>query len=637
MKRLSLAFLAALGMLSSAAPALAITHYQQVEVCSAQTTAGCAKFDAGGNLLVSASGGGSVTVTFPYSSATGQTPTAASFVGIAGFDGTNVAGIKVSTSGILNTTICTSAGAFCAATNATSGASLSTATNVLDTASFAYVYNGTNWNKSLDATAGNNFGPGGLPVDVGYGQYNSSLPTITTGNYTALQTDVNGRLLDVPYLPYGVSASQTPLAHSIVGVAGEDTAGNVEPLLMAVSGSPINQVCGVANTGTTTGPTGTNQCAQVVPAADNLGSAVTINGLLVTNIPEVYSSTGNAYDRVYAADLGNNAAASLKATMPISAPYGEYNSSLPTLTNGHSVMLQTDVNGRLLTSGTGNVTFPYSSAATQTATASSFVGTAGFDGTNVEPIMTSTSGAVSSQICDPRGQVGGFCADVLAPADTLATTRALSTNSLNAVWSGAVWQRAKSASGISASVAGTGLPVDVAMGQYSSSPPTVTSGQYGALQTDVNGRLLTSGTGTVTFPYTSALTQTATASSFVGIAGYDGTNVDGVHTSTTGNIYVAPDPSPTSAATLSTVVAANASTLILAAGTAKDRWSVCNESSSIMYLAEAASASATAYSWAFPAMGTVATCMTDEGIGLYTGPLYGFWATATGNARISVR
>jgi hypothetical protein len=592
MKRSLLALLAALGLLSDAAPVFAVTHYQQVEVCSAQVTAGCAKFDASGNLLVSAGGGGSITVTNPYGASSGQTTTAASFVGVGGVD----ANSKFS---------------------------------------------------PLQEDASQN-----LLVKV-----NVALPT---------GTNSIGKVTTV--LPYGISAGQTGTANSAVAVAGEDTAGTVTPLLMATSGSPIDQVCGVANTGTTTGPTDTTSCASVATPGDNFGNAVTIRGLVVTSIPEVYSSAGGAYNRVYSADAGNNLAASLKGTMPMSAPYGEYNSSPITLTTGHTAILQTDVNGRLLISGTGAVTFPYTSALTQSPTASSFVGVAGFDGTNVESLRTSTGGLLDMNICDAAGGTSS-CAAVPTPTDTMSNSIGLATASENMVWSGAVWQRAKSASAVSASVAGTGLPVDVAMGQYNSSPPTVSSGQYGALQTDVNGRLLVTGSGTtvVTQPTgtqlhavldttsTTAVTQaTGTnlhavldTTSTTAVTQATGTNLHAVldTTSTTAvtqataanlNATVTPAAAPTASATLASVSGSSSSVTLLAAGTALSGWSICNDSSAILYMAKTSSAAtSSAYSMAFPAAGTVATCYVETQPGMYGGQINGIWASATGAARVS--
>lgn len=61
-----------------------------------------------------------------------------------------------------------------------------------------WVFNGTNWDRARDAGVGNNVPSTGLGAQVPYGQYNPSLPVITSGQYTALQTDTNGRLITAP-------------------------------------------------------------------------------------------------------------------------------------------------------------------------------------------------------------------------------------------------------------------------------------------------------------------------------------------------------------------------------------------------------------------------------------------------------
>jgi hypothetical protein len=58
-----------------------------------------------------------------------------------------------------------------------------------------YGYNGTSFDSLRTATVGNNVAATGLGVAAVYGQYNASLPTLTTALYSALQTDINGRLM----------------------------------------------------------------------------------------------------------------------------------------------------------------------------------------------------------------------------------------------------------------------------------------------------------------------------------------------------------------------------------------------------------------------------------------------------------
>ncbi len=59
-------------------------------------------------------------------------------------------------------------------------------------------------------------------------------------------------------------------------------------------------------------------------------------------------------------------------------------------------------------SGSFGTTFPYTSAAAQAPTAASFLGIAGFDGTNVEPIKTSATGVVSTLDANGGAQATGI-------------------------------------------------------------------------------------------------------------------------------------------------------------------------------------------------------------------------------------
>lgn len=60
------------------------------------------------------------------------------------------------------------------------------------------VFNGTTWDRERSAGIGNNVASTGLQADVGYGQFNSTLPTVTTGNYAAIQIDSSGRTMQSP-------------------------------------------------------------------------------------------------------------------------------------------------------------------------------------------------------------------------------------------------------------------------------------------------------------------------------------------------------------------------------------------------------------------------------------------------------
>jgi hypothetical protein len=60
------------------------------------------------------------------------------------------------------------------------------------------VFNGTTWDRARSATIGNAVASTGLPANTAYGEYLSTAPAPTTGQYSALQTDYKGSLFTKP-------------------------------------------------------------------------------------------------------------------------------------------------------------------------------------------------------------------------------------------------------------------------------------------------------------------------------------------------------------------------------------------------------------------------------------------------------
>jgi hypothetical protein len=149
---------------------------------------------------------------------------------------------------------------------------------------YPFVFNGTTWDRSRSASVGNNIVATGISASAAYGQFNTVLPTITSGNYTSLQTDVNGRLI--------VSLPSTTITGS-VAVTGTITA------VTAI----INALPAGANT---------------IGKTDTLGNAGAILDGVIT-----------------AATAPANGLATL----------GVYQSTVPVLTAGQSVAIQIDTTG----------------------------------------------------------------------------------------------------------------------------------------------------------------------------------------------------------------------------------------------------------------------------------------------------
>jgi len=86
-------------------------------------------------------------------------------------------------------------------------------------------------------------------------------------------------------------------------------------------------------------------------------------------------------------------------------------------------------------------------------------------------------------------------------------------------------------------------------------------------------------------------------------------------------------------ATVVSVVSAVANTLLKAANTSRKGLIITNDSTSILYvLLGAGTASATNYTFAIAAKGTVAADRTITG---FTGIVQGFWPAANGNALVT--
>ena len=113
------------------------------------------------------------------------------------------------------------------------------------------------------------------------------------------------------------------------------------------------------------------------------------------------------------------------------------------------------------TSGcSGSTTFPYSSAATQTPSAASFLGAAGFDGTNVQPITTDTGGRLLVTLVDGTNTPMYFSANSDTVGGAAVATPGLPTASRGYVYDAfnAVWKRARTTNSITITSSPIGLP-----------------------------------------------------------------------------------------------------------------------------------------------------------------------------------
>lgn len=167
--------------------------------------------------------------------------------------------------------------------------------------------------------------------------------------------------------------------------------------------------------------------------------------------------------------------------------------------------------------------------------------------------------------------------------------------------------------------ADTELPAAAALGDTTANQASPTIGSYGLVYNgtqwerarNANSAAATAGVG---LPAVAAL-------------GWDGTNYQRAKADSDGTLATA---ARAGTAALSSVTAAAVSTALLTANTARKGAVIWNESTSVLYVALAGTASTTAYTWQVAPGGYLEL----PGV-TYTGAISGIWSTANGSARVT--
>lgn len=158
---------------------------------------------------------------------------------------------------------------------------------------------------------------------------------------------------------------------------------------------------------------------------------------------------------------------------------------------------------------------------------------------------------------------------------------------------------------------GTGT---LALGRYLSAEPTLTTNQLYGLRLDVNQRLMVN---------PAALTAASDT-----ITSYQGGSWA---VSATQSGTWKQNPGTTATVALTSVASANTTITLAASNTSRSGFYLYNDSTAVLYLAYASTASTTAYTVQIQAGGW----FEMPSIPVYTGILSGIWASANGNARIT--
>lgn len=99
---------------------------------------------------------------------------------------------------------------------------------------FSMVFSGSTWERQRSATIGSNVAATGIGAGAMYGAFNSTLPTITTGNMTILQANTKGVLyVDHNYI------NGTAIVTAAAGVQKVGITGNANATLDATLGSAL--------------------------------------------------------------------------------------------------------------------------------------------------------------------------------------------------------------------------------------------------------------------------------------------------------------------------------------------------------------------------------------------------------------
>ena len=193
---------------------------------------------------------------------------------------------------------------------------------------------------------------------------------------------------------------------------------------------------------------------------------------------------------------------------------GQYNTTLPTLTNGQQSAVQLDSRGRILTTASNfpvTVDTNYGTVGANTIRTASQIGNA----TGAADFNYGTVGAQTLRVAAQIGNATG-AADFGAGATDAQTLRVaanqgapntvanawptLITNGTNTASVNASGQLSTTNTSLGSPSGGTaGTQSALAGGIYNSTPPTLTNGQQASLQLDAAGRLLVD--AAVVFPY----------------------------------------------------------------------------------------------------------------------------------------
>lgn len=364
--------------------------------------------------------------------------------------------------------------------------------NVIQWQTFPNLYNGTTWDRWRSASVGNNVAATGISAAGMYGQFNTILPTLTSGNFGVAQLDSSGRLL-VNVATGGGGGNNTG------SFAQADAQSNTENTLATAGNAQIfSTSLGYVFNGTTwdrmRSGTGTGSVLVNNGTAANLLATVTQTaGNWNENLAQVNGTTTSV-------NTGTADAGSIRAAIGTAAAAAQADA------NSNTVALQPpSLSYGVLYNGTtwdrqpGNTngTFIQGPVASGSASTARPTIVGGVDSTG--------NAQTATALVNGSGKALG--AALLAASSTTlgdaATNAPLNIGLLNSsgtlsnfiyqpvfghIFNGTTWERSRSAV-VGNNVAATGISIAAGYGQYTTiaNQPALTTGNYAAHQLDSAG------------------------------------------------------------------------------------------------------------------------------------------------------
>lgn len=334
-------------------------------------------------------------------------------------------------------------------------------------------YNGSTWDRVRSAsTASGTTGTGLLGSGI-LAQYNSSAPTVSTGNYNVLQLDSSANLkvniaagnLTSTDASDGSLGTSAPTKASLI--AGEDASSNLQAAGVVVAGTANSTGNSILTASSTFSATWSASTATTTTATDagnyawvsvqvSAYSSGTITFQCSNDNTNWYNTTLNQTNVSNGSPTTSGGAADIW-TGPLSGRYFRLNITGGTVSNS------------------GTITFFSTPRSSQVV---------GGNGIQIQTNATTGSAVPTNAFyMGLDGSSGNLTGAWGLPQSGDATTGSGALVTGNLIYNGTTWDRTREA-GAASGTAGTGLLGAGILGQYNSSAPTVSSGNYNVLQLD---------------------------------------------------------------------------------------------------------------------------------------------------------